>query len=357
MAEASLIEEVAEEDNLGLGETLVTDYDRDSIHTLPLAYIPTKTEGLRRARMIKNVRLENKIELYREAGAGSAQIDVEEVPDFFQAAEENLVEDMQMLKALEGLKSFDVYSLRRSLRAVGIRVEEQDAFRLSDAKAKELFPFMQNLTRPLIGYIYGSSDDVDLTDPTTLFEMVANPNSEAAIYRLKSLAEALGSNLTNLPSMLEDFGDTFMSLSYYKGYFQYVVPRIEELIEWMTDVRDNSYLRNDQRLVKKFNQVEGLLGFISKSVALRFDNFDAKSVIKWDEITVEEYKEVQELIKAHQETFGEVLCGITVKIYEWENAFPTRGGSPDKRSEFITAEIAPGLDELAMVEKNAPKIE
>ena len=52
-----------------------------------------------------------------------------------------------------------------------------------------------------------------------------------------------------------------------------------------------------------------------------------------------------------------MLCGLTVKIYEWEQRFPNGGGSPDKRAEFVAADLRPGLDSLWAVERRAPRFE
>jgi hypothetical protein len=52
--------------------------------------MPIQDPGLRRERLIKNVRLKNRIELYREAGMGRAQIAVDKILDFFKGSTETL---------------------------------------------------------------------------------------------------------------------------------------------------------------------------------------------------------------------------------------------------------------------------
>ena len=47
------------------------DFDRDSLHILPLSMIPRETRGLQRARMIKNNRLESMVELFEGEEIGS----------------------------------------------------------------------------------------------------------------------------------------------------------------------------------------------------------------------------------------------------------------------------------------------
>ena len=43
------------------------DAARDSLHILPLATVPLRTPGLRRARLIKNTRLRAVVELFQPA--------------------------------------------------------------------------------------------------------------------------------------------------------------------------------------------------------------------------------------------------------------------------------------------------
>ena len=52
--------------------------------------MPIQDPGLRRERLIKNIRLETRIELYREAGLGRAQIVVNKILDFFKGSTETL---------------------------------------------------------------------------------------------------------------------------------------------------------------------------------------------------------------------------------------------------------------------------
>ena len=53
----------AQPQNLDSGEAdVILDEDRDSLHTIPIVILPLKTNVFRRARMVKNSRLESAIE-------------------------------------------------------------------------------------------------------------------------------------------------------------------------------------------------------------------------------------------------------------------------------------------------------
>ena len=162
----------------------VDDYDRDSIHTLALAYIPLRSVGLKRARLIKNVRMHAAVEIYREAGTGSAQIGPSEIPDFFGGSDEDLVYDQRIIERLAELESFDVYSLRIGLRDLEISVSDQEVFELSDAKKDELLPYMRDLTRPLLAYLYGDESST-ASDVQTLLNLFTEPNDQQVRERIE----------------------------------------------------------------------------------------------------------------------------------------------------------------------------
>lgn len=336
--------------------SVIADFDRDSIHTLPLSVLPVSNTALSKARLIKNHRLETRIELFREAGMGSGQITIDEIPDFFPGDPDSLYDDLTLLKRIGQLPAFDPYSLRIGLRQAGIDVLSVEALQLSSAKRAELLPLMRNITRPLIAHLYGDGH-MDPEDLPALIRLIAHPDTPKVRARIQSMATALQVSLDALPDMLEDYGDTYLALSYYRSYFQYAFPVLDRLQNWMNEVMSNSFLKTNASARRSFKEVEEVLVHVSASVTRRFDGFDRNTQINWDKVTVGTFRHVRDLISQHQKSLAEVICGLTVKIYEWEQRFPQGGGSPDKRAEFVASDLKPGLDGLWAVERRAPKFE
>lgn len=336
--------------------SVIADYDRDSIHTLPLSVLPISNAALSKARLIKNHRLETRVELFRETGIGSGQIAIDEVPDFFTGEAGALHEDLALIRRIGQLPAFDPYTLRIGLRQAGINVLELEALQLSAAKRAELLPLMSNITRPLVLHLYGDGR-VKPNDLDGIIRLIANPDTPKVRGRILSMADALQVDIEVLPAMLEDYGDTYLALSYYRSYFQHALPVLERVRDWMHEVRDNSFLRTDPNARKAFEQVEEVLVHVAASVKRRFEGFDSRTVVNWDKVTVDTFGQVRELISKHQQSLAQVLCGLTVKIYEWEHRFPNAGGSPDKRAEFISADLKPGLDTLWAAERRAPRFD
>src|SRR5688572_7893621 len=114
----------------------IVDAEMDSLFILPLRIIPFKTEAIARARLIKNNHMQGVLEAFSERETGSGQIAIEDLPEHFNLPNGLGHPDMPILAKLAPLPSYDVYSLRRSLRELGIPVD-RGALKLTDAKNKE----------------------------------------------------------------------------------------------------------------------------------------------------------------------------------------------------------------------------
>ena len=96
--------------------------DMDALHVLPLAIVPLATTELRQARIVKDAQLRGVIELWGGEGMGSGRVLPSELPKMFdlRGARRN---DLVVIKHLCRLPSYDVFSLRVSLKELGIKVE------------------------------------------------------------------------------------------------------------------------------------------------------------------------------------------------------------------------------------------
>ncbi len=65
---------------------------------------------------------------------------------------------------------------------------------------------------------------------------------------------------------------------------------------------------------------------------------------------------LRQLIQSHHHTVGGILCGLSVKLERWHTDFPTATGSPNKRVDFLMAEMVPGLEKIRALERSAPRL-
>ena len=334
----------------------IRDSDRDALHILPLSMLPFETPGLKRARMIKNVRLESVIELFSEEGTGSGQMDIRDIGQEFGWPDDQIHPDLVMLRKLALLPSFDVYSLRISLRQQGIDVENQDALKLSDAKTRDLTAYMTGFTHALIKEIYGSSD-INIESFNDIIALFRDPDIEKAKEQLDVMASKLGIGLAEIPTFLEDYGDIFLSLSYYRQSLDEIEPVIEEFLGSMDEIRSNWQLKQDQNLMRTCKMLQSTINELMAEITGRFENFEQGTKDLWNDISAKRFQRVKSLIESYHTTIGGVLCALSVKIDAWHNLFPSHDtGGPVKRAEFIMSEMKQGIENIQKIETSAPML-
>lgn len=355
MTMQALKDNSAMSEELSRKEQAQRDVEMDSLHILPLNIIPLETPSLKRARIVKNVRLDSVIELFYDQDTGSGQVFPKDLGRMFNWDPKEPPEDDAMISALANLASYDVYTLRIQLRKVGINVEENAALKLSKSKAAELTSYMKQFTMPLIQQIYGETDS-EIEDVGQLIGMFTSPNQSDALKNLKMMADKLNINLAEVPAFLEDYGDVFMSLAYFRDCLDRLIPMTMQFDDAIDELNESHQMRNDRRLAKSIDFVREEMGDITASITGRFESFERNSEGMWENITAESFSKVKRLIQAHHTTVGGVLCGLTVKMDSWMEKFGDGRGGMVKRAEFIMSDMTHGMERISHIEKSAPKI-
>ena len=329
--------------------------DMDSLHVLPLNIIPFDLSGLKRAKMIKNVRLETVIEMFRDDSAGSGQVRVEDAAKLFGIPENEQHPDIIKLNCLANLNSFDVYTLRVELRNVGVPVNDHTELKLSKSKNEELTEYMRDFTRPLISQVYADSD-TSITNVNQIIDMFKNPDRDQAMENLKKLAARLNVALPEIPRFLEDYSDIFLSLAYFKNCLDTIAPSIREFLESMEELRGNYIIKNDRNFVKTSLLFENTLNNVTASITGRFESFQRHSNEMWSDINAESFSRVKRIISSHHSTIGGVLCGLAVKMSVWNDRFADGRDGPQARADFMLSEMRHGIEKIVEVEASAPKV-
>jgi len=329
--------------------------DMDALHILPLKIIPFENTVLKSARLIKNARLETVVELFRHEEGASGQVLVPDVwgvlgvdPD-----DPKIANDHRMLQQLAGLYSYDIYTLRKMLRAFGIEISDNEALKLSPEKSAELAEYMSKFTHPLLTEVFGGVD-AEIKDLDQLLDMFRAPDKGNALRNLQVMAKKLEIEIGEIPKFLEDYGDIFMSLAYFRDCLDALIPQITTLLEDMGEMRKSMQLASDRNLMKTCNFMEERLTDITTSLTGRFESFHQHSSDMWENVTAESFRNVKEMVASHHTTLGGVLCGLAVKMSLWEEKFGGGRGGLVQRSEFIMSEMRHGIDTIAAIEKSAP---
>ena len=103
---------------------------------------------------------------------------------------------------------------------------------------------MAHFTRPLVAEIFGM-DTEGATNFRDILGLFRAENAEAVRDRLATMAERLGIPIETIPKFLEDYGDIFMSLSYYRQCLDQILPQVQSFMDGIAMVRANRQLSQD----------------------------------------------------------------------------------------------------------------
>jgi hypothetical protein len=330
---------------------VIEDTDMDSLFILPLSIIPLQTPALRSSRMVKNGRLQSVIEIFRDVQTGSGQVDVEDLPQMMGWEEGRVHPDLSILRRLALLPSYDVYSLRISLRAHKIPINDFEGLRLSDDKMKQLTQYMMMFTRPLLQMIY-AGDKVEIATYDDLMRLFRDPDIARARDRLEKLSQQLKVPIMEVPRFLEDYGDTFMSLSYYRHCLDRLEPYFSACLDAIAPIRKHFQLMQDASLMRTCTHIEDSINSVAASISGRLEVFEKRTKQMWTNITQEEFQAVRSMIERYHVVMGGALCGLTVKMNAFARNFPhPNAGGPVKRADFMVTEMTQGIDLIRSIER------
>lgn len=329
------------------------DGDIDSLFVLPLNLIPFQTKRLLKGRLIKDSRLETAVEMMAgdSDGIGSGCVSVEDLPQMLDWKEGDGHPDYALIQKLAELHSYDVYSLRISLRKAGIPVNDMESLSLSEEKSAELSHYMGRFTRPLIAHLYGDNNKkIDNFDE--LIALFRSPNIGLVKENLSKMAARLGVSADEMPEILENYGDVFLSLAYYRHCFDTLVPMMDSYLEGMRTLKDNMQMRKDKSIMKNQERAERTISALATRLSSRFDRFDQETEKMFQEISAERFQAFRDHIEQHHSTIGAILCILILKMNAWVERFPRPDDiSPQKRAEFLMSEMIPALKKIQEVEK------
>jgi hypothetical protein len=262
-----------------------------------------------------------------------------------------------IIRQLALLPSYDVYSLRISLRQLHIAVNEHVHLRLSEEKAEELSRYMIMFTRPLTKIIYGD-ENIDIQSYDDLIRLFRDPDVARARERLYNMAKTLSIDVMEVPMFLENYGDTFMSLSFFRYCLERLEPYFSACLESLTPIRQHFQLKQNPNLMKTCNQVEEVINSVTAKITGTLESFERRTRQMWDNISQEEFRSVKAMVERHHVTIGAALCGLTVKMNAFAREFPhPRAGGPIKRADFMMSEMIQGIELIRDAEKRYASLE
>lgn len=327
--------------------------DLDSIDVFPLEIMPIKSPTLKKARLIKNARMETALELYNDPISGSLQISPQKLGEMFSEENTKYQDDHQIIQQLAALGSFDVFSLRTIFKKLHLETIPEDALDLSDKMKAELLGQSQKFIRPLIEKVYGverfaGGEVKDLRD------VFRDPNVDLVRENLRIMTQKTGIPLNEIPAFLEEYNDVFLAVAYYNYSLESIHRIVDKFFSWIHQTRTQREIMASPKTMAACEAVEGVLQFINMSLHERLARIQKNFDIFWGDINRTSFIRLREDIASNHQSLGAVLCGLIVKMRAWEKDFPTaNSGGPQQRSKFIVSELEPGLERLKTLEQDA----
>jgi hypothetical protein len=216
---------------------------------------------------------------------------------------------------------------------------------------------MTQFTRPLMQEVYGS-EHIKVDSLEDMLNLFRNPDVKLVQERLRMMADKLGITISEIPNFLEDYGDIFLSFSYYRSCLDKIVPTIQNFISSINSFKTNFQLSRDVHLMKTCEFMESTINSLLAAITGRFESFDRSTNAIWTNLSAEKFRKVEALIRGYHTNIGGVLCALSVKMYAWEKLFPNRNvGGPLRRAEFVMSDMRHGLDRIQTLENQAPTLQ
>ncbi len=316
----------------------VSDEDTDSLSLMPLAILPFDSVTLRGMNMVKNAAFESAIQMYKDDRTGAGLVEPESLPQYVNAISTH---DLMIIKHVSELHSFDVYCLRIALRTHGIEVNDAKYLRLSPKKQEELEVYVRPFTARLIRAIYGDDASAETTDVSQLLKD-ADPAKARA--NLKAIAEKIQIDLAEVPQFLEDYGDIYLSISYYKDLLDKLGPRIAEFKAAMDTIAKHPQLKTNPDLPRTAHRLTERVDKMSAMLRNRFTLFARATNDMWNDMSADKFAEFKKLVEDNHTAIGGILCKLQVKMDMWHDKFPSRHtAGPNRMADYLMTDMRQGF--------------
>lgn len=318
---------------------IIQDEDRDSLWTLPLVMIPLETDALRHTKMVKNSHLESVIELFNDNETGKGHISPENLRQVFSSISSA---DLEVIHTLAELQSYDVYSLRITLRKNGIEIDNYDDLKLSEEKQEELQTYMQPFMEQLVMSIYAPDDDYAETngDWHSVFN---HPDIHSTQKRLKNMAGKMDIPLHEVPRFLQEYGDAYLSVAYYRECLDNIRPALRDFTDSAQEILQHQQLSQNYALTKACGRLKTKVEKIEGAQGQQFRFFSDSNAQMWNDMSADSFREFRETVHRNHSQMGGLLCALAVKMNSWIEKFPNReDGGPMRRADFILTDMGQG---------------
>lgn len=317
----------------------VRDADTDSLSAIPLAILPLESVTLRGLLMVKNNHMQSVVQMFNDSSAGAGHIEPSKLN---QTIGEISNSDMDIVSKVGMLHCFDVYSLRISLRDLGIKVNDTKFLKLSPQMQNELEEYVKPFTARLVQSIYG--DDADTSENLDISQLLRDADPAKARQKLQTIADKIQIDLAKVPVFLEDYGDIYLSIAYYRNKLDLITPVISEFLAAMETIRSNSQLKSNPEISTTAKRMAERVEKMRDVLRGRFTLFTQSTEEMWNDMNAEKFSDFKDMVENNHGAIGGLLCKLEVKMSAWHEKFPSHNtAGPGRLADFLMTEIRQGF--------------
>ena len=345
-------------------DSLTLDFqsDNDSLYVMPLELVPFETPGLSRGRLRMAGALDHVMDVMTDGSGRHGFIYVDDITQKYGAQNFGWNKDgpphpdLELLKKLKNLTSFDVYSLRILFRTLSIEPRDPDALQLSPSTKASLAAHLKRFTAPLIVNVYGNVSSFDGSDDP--IELIRNPDRDTAVKNLHKIADSLEIKIDAIPIFLEKFSDCYLSISYFERYLHGIFPEVTDVAEELIQLKENRTFAGESAFQATCENVSSDMTSLIASTLGKIERFHQETGSMWINLNAQRFYEISELVRSYQVSVAGVLCGLGMKMTEWRSRFATADiGGPTARAEMLMTTLRPGLDKLKEIDQRVESSE
>ena len=160
--------------------------------------------------------------------------------------------------------------------------------------------------------------------------------------------------MSDLPRFLEDYGDVYLSLAYYRYCLDEDLPKIRAFLETLPEIRASQQLKQDRALIQACSMIEQRLKRAVGQISSIIELFRLETEDMWCDLTHDGFQRASQLIHDYQTMIGGGICAIHVKMKHWSDSFPSQGaGGLNRRADFIMTHMRQGLERLDELDDGA----
>ena len=123
-------------------------------------------------------------------------------------------------------------------------------------------------------------------------------NAQAVRERLATMADRLGIPIETIPKFLEDYGDIFMSLSYYRQCLDHLLPQVQSFMDGIAMVRANHQLSQDGSLMEVVDMIEATINGKLSNITGKIESFERSTNDMWRDLTADKFKKIERRSRA-----------------------------------------------------------